>query len=924
MSPTTWTFPLGASRFGAIGTLAAVWVLVAAAGIECARAGFRENYESPETSWNFAGADTNHRLLDHRRVQTQSHWGHGCEQLRYTTSTGSFLYLSQSIDRPRVIEELSVSIWVKSPRPGVQLLARVVFPRCIDPKTSRPVTALLQGSIYRDAGAWQRLTLEGTPQLVAQQARVLRLQIDKDVDVREAYLDLVVLNAYCGVGTNEIFIDDLEIEGYLPVKQSGWQPADQGSDRPSSVQQAQFASAGAWQSGRDGNAPPVTQVAIEQRGAVLMVDGHPVFVRAIEHRGESFEFLKRLGFNAVQIGTPPSPWQIAEARRHNMWIIAPPPAVGQGRSVGPNHDRVIAWHLGADLDGRQLAGVRDLAFALRRADKQPGRPLIAQANEALRAYSRVANVMLLRREPLGSSHQLNQYSDWFTARRQLLRPGTPAWAIVQTQPPAGQLEQAKVAGVDANPNVEPQQLRLLAWSALTAGARGLVFTSRDRLDGDGSPEVQRAQLLEMVNRELDLIEPWLALGSHVTPLDVSQPGVRAAMFSSQQSQLILLTQIAEGSQHCIAPPAVNRLSLVVPGVSESSDAYQISPTGVRPLAHRRVTGGVGVALKSLGWATALVFTTDPLIYARVAQNAATERNRVTELQLASTVSLLERTKSVLAQRSGNEAPRDLATRLSLIDVNLQQADRMVNDGVVGAASMYTQRASVALAQVRRAAWEDSIMQVNGIQPPVARCFEIQAIQPWATITAGASRATEQSGNMESLDRMTQAGWRHYRHEQPQVRSFVELSTVAPRTGEYSLRMEATRGGDANAALVETPPVWIRSPNAPIRAGQTFRVSGFVRIDSPLVDSFDGLMIYESVTGKEGAITIGRTDGWERFTLFGTAVRDQHLTVDFELTGLGEAMIDDVEIVVGGVTRTSPESRAESASRLRDLIRLPRR
>lgn len=899
------------------GTLLTLSLLVFSSGMPAAAA-YRENFESPETSWRFAAADAAYRIHQHQRVQTQSHWGHGCEQLRVATGRGTFVYFRQEIGRPRVIDELVPSLWVKADRPGIQLLARVVFPRAVDDRTGRPVTALIRGGTYTAVGSWQRLAVENTPKLAAEQARVLTVQLGRDVDHREAYLDLVLLNAYCGTGIVELFVDDLEINGYLPVKD---RPAPHSSPGGQQVAPADRAAGGKQAAG---------QVAM--RGAVLSAGGRPFFPRVIEHRGESFEFLKRLGFNAVRVAAPPTPWQVAEARRHDMWIVGPPPDVRAGRGIGPSLDRVLAWDLGRNLEQRQLADVRDLALAVRRADEQTDRPLLAEADEQLRSYSRVASVMLLRRAPLETNFDLIDYATWFRARRQLLRPGTPAWATIQTQPSVVRNEQAQAAGLSLPANVDAQQIRLLALSAVSAGARGLLFTSRDRLDGEDQASLARAQALEMINRQLELIEPWLAVSDHVSMLNIGEQDVSAAMFAANHAQLILLTQIAPHAQHVVAPPARERLSLVVPGVPESSDAYLVSADGLRPLPHRRVTGGVGVAVDRLRSASAIVFTSDPLVYARLAQTSLRNQQRLAQLQLSATADLLKQTEPVLAAlAAGRRGASDSSTSLAIIKANLSQGERMLATGQDQAASTYAHRAAVSLAQLRRDAWEQVAKPGDGCCSPLWMNFAVlpgrDAEFEKLASHAGANQAP--SGNMEDLQRMVAAGWRHFRRDEPGIATHVELSAAGPNTGQFSLRLEATAGGEDAAACVESPPIWIRSPGVPLRAGQPYVIRGWVRIDAPLAGTVDGVAIHDSVQGPDFGLRIDKTDGWRPFTLHGVAMRNQPLALNIELTGLGEAFIDDVEIIVPGLAdpqpaRQPPAQQSDTtATRLRDLIRLPR-
>ena len=884
------------------------------------QAAMRENFESPETSWRFAAADAPYRLHQHQRVGNQSHWGHGSEQLRLALGAGTYAFVEHDIDQPRVIEELKATVWVKSDRPGVQLFARVVFPRAKD-NDGQPVTALIQGSAYTNAGAWQQLSVAGIPDLVGEQARVLRLQLRRDIDPREAYLDRVLLNLYSGPGIAEVFVDDLEVEGHIRVGDATGRfapPYEQnlGGTRP--PPNAQLPSAQAMGA----------QIEIELQGAVLQVDGQPIFPRIIEHRGESFEFLKRLGFNGVKLSAPPTPWQLAEAQRHEMWLVAPPPDVQSGRAIGPSHHRVLAWHLGNGLGGRQVDQMRELAVAVRRADEQSGRPIVLDAEDQLRSYSRIANIMLLSRSVLGTSFELTSYRDWFHARKQILRPGTPAWATIQTQPPAMLLQQAHVRGVDGALNAEPQQIRLLTLSAIAAGARGIIMTSYSRLDGEDEASLMRAQALELVNRELDIIEPWLAICGHVAPLAVGEAGVQASMFATQHSQLILLTQTADHAQFVTAPPATQKMSMVVPGVAESSDAYILSPTGIRPLDHRRVTGGIGVAIDDLDLVSAVLFTGDPLAYARVAQTVASNRMRTAELQLLTTINVLRETKPLLAQQAQGRVRSDWTTALGLVEANLNQGQRMLSASDAPAASAYARRASYSLAELRRECWKDVVQPGRTIRAPSEMMLPLAMagrLQSANSIDEANNRIP--SGNMESLQQLLNTGWRNYRHDHFGVQSAVELSPVSPNTGEFSLRMQATRSGPEAAAQLETSPIWIRSPEVNVHPGQQYVVQGWIRLNAALAGSTDGVVIFDTQQGRELALRIPNTSGWQPFRMEGTATRHEPLAVNIELTGIGEAYLDDIEILLPGnqPVREAPvqQQQPSTARRLRELIRLPR-
>src|SRR5207244_11769900 len=96
-------------------------------------------------------------------------------------------------------------------RPGIQVLAYVVFPRERDPNRLQLLNTLVQGTIYDQTGKWQRLETTRPDLATERQARLLRASLMRNVDTREAYVDRVVLNVYGGPGDTDVFVDDLEV-----------------------------------------------------------------------------------------------------------------------------------------------------------------------------------------------------------------------------------------------------------------------------------------------------------------------------------------------------------------------------------------------------------------------------------------------------------------------------------------------------------------------------------------------------------------------------------------------------------------------------------------------------------------------------------------------------------------------------------------
>ena len=133
------------------------WFLIHWLSLPAAAQGpLRDSFEGPESSWRAVAADARYRF-DARRVQGAAHSGDWCEQISVRADNGSFVYAGHAIEPARVIPELKPSVWIKSNRAGLSLLARVVLPHTVHPRTAKPATVLVSGTQYTASGQWQRV-----------------------------------------------------------------------------------------------------------------------------------------------------------------------------------------------------------------------------------------------------------------------------------------------------------------------------------------------------------------------------------------------------------------------------------------------------------------------------------------------------------------------------------------------------------------------------------------------------------------------------------------------------------------------------------------------------------------------------------------------------------------------------------------------
>ena len=149
------------------------------------------------------------------------------------------------------------------------------------------------------------------------------------------------------------------------------------------------------------------------------------------------------------------------------------------------------------------------------------------------------------------------------------------------------------------------------------------------------------------------------------------------------------------------------------------------------------------------------------------------------------------------------------------------------------------------------------------------------------------------GDFEDLGMMKRSGWGNHRIDDQRMRTQVELSADAAKDGQSGLKLTTT----GSLKMVETVPLWVTSPPVRVKPRQLIRIHGWVNVPQVISGSEAGLRIIDSIGGQALAETIPKTEGWQEFTLYRSSPSDTDLRVDFELTGIGQAMVDEVTVQV---------------------------
>jgi len=879
--------------------------LALATAAACGAAEIDAGFEQGAIGWSIVDADCRPRVSRHAVEQEAAHRGSGGEHVVIEAATGTTLRLQFPVGAARVIDEFHAAVWVRANRPGLRLAARVVLPGFPAARTGRPVELLVPGGTSHGADRWELVEIRDIAATLDRQLAAIRAQHGTGGSTAGAIVTHVVLDAYSGPGLYDLAIDDLKVEG---IVESGG-----GAVRDAAVRPAALTEPG----------EPAGLAAAEPQAAlargVLEVGGRPFFPRSIDHNGEPLDLLARLGFNCVRLSSPASADLLAEARRAGVWLICPPPELPDVDIRDPESlptfsarwDRVLFWDMGAGLSEADAATLAERGRRVRTCDSRSGRPLIATADSGLRTVSRHVDMMVARRTVLGTSLELADYLSWLRERPRLARPGTPFLAALSTEVDSRTARQAAaLSGIGGQGlAVDPESLCLAAFSAVAAGTRGILFSSAHRLDGDDRESRARAAACQGMNLDLRLLEPWGAAGRFSVQAQSSDPEVQAVVLEASRARLLLAWRCVQGSQvvarhyHGDIPRDSQPLTLLVPGVPEAHQAWEVAAGGLRPLRHKRVTGGISLTLESFHAHSMVLLSGDPGVTAHLQERV----RELAPLTLASARALADVALADDASLLGRLPPAALGTLpVAAMLVEAQRSVQMAASAADAAQAIGAlDRGAAVAGQVQRLAWERGVLATGSMVASPLSTSDATLAEHWRFIEALAATSPGEEllpgGGMERIEDLAGNGWRHFALSQEEIGTAVEIDRAQPAAGRGSLTIRAEPSKDTEPpVVVETPPVWVTTPGVRVPTGKLLQIQARVWVPAPIKGSVDGLLVFDSLGGPALAERIGATGAWRRLVLYRIAppdAVDEPLTVTFALTGIGEARIDDVSVRV---------------------------
>ena len=666
---------------------------------------------------------------------------------------------------------------------------------------------------------------------------------------------------------------------------------------------------------------------------ILMIDGDtPTAIRAVEYQGEPLAFLKGLRFNAVWLKAPPSAQLLAEARNENVWLIAPPPtgretvgssspasenaAYFNGTTVSEDYNKVLMWDVGSGLKETQYQAVAQRVEELRKLDPYR-RPVAANVVTGLSTYTdRAIDLLLVKRQPLLTSFDMEDYGLWLRRYPNLMFVGAPFWNEIQTQPDDQLLAQCRFFGaVDEMPSlISYEQMRQQVRLSLAAGAHGFLFSSHSPLNAEDHETQYRACALELINLELLMIDSWVAGGIPEEVIDMNKEGMSAALLRTKSTSLLLPLSTEPNTQLVFGAGAANSRSFVAPA-REGYSADLLLPGNLRKVPSHRRAGGIDMQLDEVSMNT-LIFLAQSNWYTRVvAEMSPAFGNRMAELAIRLAKMRLDTYQETLGQLGtlDDEGLIPRVRHLPLVTVpdqthevdaacrTLTVAENELRRGDAGESYLQAERALREIRMSERRLWQAGT-RLDQCLPvlPVSISFSTLPayIESYGKIASGKVRLTGENrlvgGDMERVEDWTAGSWTRFDSPFPGVICSLRRDPAAAYRGALGLTFSVSADGPGVPVQTEVPPLTVTAP-ANVHTGELICVQGWIRIDGELSAGTDGFMIYESHGGAALAQRYYRTDGWQRFAFYRYAATEGDMTLTFSLCTQGQVQLDEVSV-----------------------------
>ena len=804
----------------------------------------------------------------------------GVETIEFTHGNGSFVYLITPVEPCAIIPELKAAIRIRSAQAGIRIGMRVVFPRARHPATHSALTEVVFGSPHDGAGRWSTSAISDVWNLVEDRQRFLRRLFGPDIDLREPYVDAILLSVYGFPGTSKIQVDELSIDGMIaPGTLSDEDPAGPAA------------------------------IAMEPPGERLRRIQQSV-PRWIQHQGESLAYLQTLGFNGVISRNPNDPLIAQQSIESGMGVIAPPPSIVPTEDQSERYAHVSAWLLGLALNQSQMDSSLERVAMMSRYPKSLSRPMVAEAWELHGSYSQLSD-WLAAPMPLATS--VRSAKEASTILKTELRPiagrnvpMTSLWTQLSNEWLAQRVLASESLGRSPWPIADHDRLQArLQWiRSVMQGSRGWIFRSPFSLDSGDQTASIRAESYASINQEIELFMPWIQAGeSDWANVAVNSSEHTAAILQTPSSQLVFVIASGDYDQLCSPAPATERIEVTIPVTGQPRQIYRITRGVLERVPIKNVPGAMVVTIDRPAIVEQLVTMVDngPWSYLQTALTrlgpSLIESRIDTATQLITLAQMTLVSRQLPASDAGWESIREAqsAQRASL---------QYLANSELAKAAEYADAATLLAQRTLRSSWEvakeqfpsvnSSALVVSPLSLPLH--FELDRVlqgRRWQPAPLAGTPFVD-------LSDWKQSGWTSNHRLVEQIDSSIQIASGAGPSGDPAIVLQASsRTGQPIPSGYAGTSMRVTSPKVALPVGSLVHIEALVRVESSPSESQTGLLFSDNMGGEALGQLVSSYDSsqasWRRVSLFRMITLEEGLELYLETRGTVRASVASISL-----------------------------
>lgn len=859
--------------------------------------------------WYLDRSDCDARVLQQGHLVDGGVGGDGCETLTFNASHGTEAILVYPIEPVQPLDDLVAGVSLMSAKKGARIGLRVRFPYLRDTETRRPVAVIVYGATYQNPGEFASIGVGSIERPLKLKYVALRKEHGSDADLREPYVDGVVINAYAGPGKTALRISELRVDGLVPL---GEEVALGVGSHPATA--------------RSGDSTQVRRLSPDGKG--LPFDAGTAFpigtvTRILQHNGEPLFWVRSLGFDAVLLPSPPDADILREAIRARVKIYAPPPS-SPDPAIESLLDPVAGWFLGSGeaMDLQQLEEFMLHSQNLRKWPEQWRRPLIGAPSESWTRYAPLLDGLINDLPPRIRGLPGDEETAQMVGTQRRIGAQVETGVGIMSMPPDSMLRQvdaiAEAIGAPSPDSFHWHAMWVQAMRSLEVTPRAILFRSTRAVSSGLPMDDQRSMALSYVNRMIAMIAPWVATGTLSPAPSVVGAPYRCTRLTIGGTEMLIMTTLVSRGDEVLAGDGESFDILLNPA-DAAKTVWRMTHFSAERISPESTPTGARLSIVSPDAVEIVVLSSDPSEGGRLAASAQrfARQAGLDRWQLAG--DLVRRTRDNWAMANAmRAAERSAPTNLvTVAEQTLSQAEPAYRAGDTDATLRMARRAD---AWALRSEWQlaEALMpdwpMPTSCPPIMLGASQIQA--SWRTLMDDAGWGVNRlvTGTLDTPDLLGQNRWSF--GQRLKDRATSELSHVRRGTyqGAGALRARVSPlADDPLPGGYEGTVIQIRSPAIRVAAGKAIRIDTMVRtlgFGSP----HQGLLVYDTLGGQEMGVLVRGNAGWVPVRLYRQATEETEVHVMFEVIGAGEATIDDVQLRLWEPNRSMLQERRPIAEK----------